>query len=614
MMNSGRDVMADKHARTPNDRRLSWMAAVIVLPPLFLGLLLVAARHDVARSGMAVPPDSIRGAASARTDIDPDWAVVEEYLDLQNAWSQRMGEIAAGLPAEERNARIMEAFADRPDIRPAIAAATAIIDAGGDHDRVTEAAEFLVIRTVGEPDAGQHMARGAQALLAHAPNSRRWPAILRQMDARRFHMPDGRSSTPDIDRFFEEAAADAESPSLRAMAQYYVASGFMRSANALRLDEEQRNDWRQRALDAAEGLSAGVEDELFDGATAAPALSAGAPGGPVGAFTPRTFSEAEADLIQAIRHATPGGTALDIAGRRLDGAEDSLSAHRGRVVLIDFWATWCPPCIDALPELRELVSELPADRFTLLAISIDDELETVNRFLERESMPWVNWHVGPDNDIRRTWDLRGVPVYVLVDEEGLILARSNSLPDWFTTRIREAVTGEDARPADTAVYTWDPPDIEELRRAAEEGDPEAQVQLGQAYQSGNGVAMDDDAATAWYLRAAEQGSADAQFHLGFAYSGGSGVPLDYNESHDWFERAAEQGHDAAQWMLGSLFYSFGRGDVARDDVKGAMWLYLAVSQNDRHDRTTLDMLEARMTPAQIEEAQRLAREWREARE
>ena len=605
--------MADKHARTSNDRRLSWMAAVIVLPPLFLGLLLVAARHDVARSGMAVPPDSIRGAASARTDIDPDWAVVEEYLDQQNAWSRHMGEMAADLSAEEREHRVMEAFADRPDIRPAIAAASAIIDAGGEHDRVTEAAEFLVLRTVGEPDADQHMPRGAQALLDRTPPYDGLPAILRLMDARRFHMPDGRSSTPGIDRFFAEAASNAESPSMRAMAQYYVASGFMRSANALRLDEEERNDWRQRALDAAEGLSAGVEDELFDGATVPPILSAGAPGGPVGAFTPRTFAEAEADLIQAIRHATPGGTALDITGRRLDGAEDSLSAHRGRVVLMDFWATWCPPCIDALPELRELVSELPADRFTLLAISIDDQLETVNRFIEREPMPWTNWHVGPNSEIRRTWDLRGVPVYVLVDEEGLILARSNSLPDWFTTHIREAVTGEAEPPADAAVYTWDPPDIAELRRAAEEGDPEAQVQLGQAYQSGNGVAMDDDAATAWYLRAAEQGSADAQFHLGFAYSGGSGMPLDYNESHDWFERAAEQGHDAAQWMLGSLFYSFGRGDVARDDVKGAMWLYLAVSQNDGHDRTPLDMLEARMTPAQIEEAQRLAREWREAR-
>ena len=606
--------MADKHVRTPNDRRLSWMSAVIVLPPLFLGLLLVAARHDVARSGMAAPADSIRGTASARTDTDADWAVVEEYLDLQNAWSRRMGEMAANLSAEEREQRIMEAFADRPDIRPAIAAATAIIDAGGDHNRVAEAAEFLVMRTFTEPDADQHMSRGAQALLGRTPPYDGLPAILMQMANRRFTMPDGRSSTPAIDRLFEEMASDAESPTLRATARYYVASGLMRSVGALRLSEEERDARRQRALDAATGLSAGVEKQLFDHGGAWPDPPAGAPGRPFTRSTPRTFAEAEADLIRTIRHTTPGGTAPEMTGRRLDGAEDSLSAYRGQVVLIDFWATWCPPCIDVLPELRELVSELPADRFTLLAISVDDQLETVNRFIDREPMPWVNWHVGLDADLLRTWDVLGFPTYVLVDEEGSILARTVGFENWFTTRIREAVTGEAEPPADTAVYTWDPPDIAELRRAAEEGDPEAQVQLGQAYRSGNGVAMDDDMATAWYLRAAEQGYADAQFHLGFAYSGGSGVPLDYNESHDWFERAAEQGHDAAQWMLGSLFYSFGRGDVARDDVKGAMWLYLAVSENDGHDRTPLDMLEARMTPAQIEEAQRLAREWREARQ
>lgn len=606
--------MADKHARTSNDRRLSWMAAVIVLPPLFLGLLLVAARHDVTRSGMAVPPDSIRGAASARTDIDPDWAVVEEYLDLQNAWSERMGEMAAELTPEERTGRLMEAFADRPDIRPAIAAASAIIDAGSDHDRVTEAAEFLVMRTFTEPDADQHMSRGAQALLDRTPPYDGLPAILMQMANRRFTMPNGRSSTPAIDRFFEEAASDAESPALRATARYYVASGLMRSAAALRLSEEERDARRQRALDAATGLSAGVENQLFDHGGASPDPAPGAPGRPFTRSTPRTFAEAEADLIRTIRHTTPGGTAPEMTGRRLDGTEDRLSAYRGQVVLIDFWATWCPPCIDVLPALRELVSELPEDRFTLLAISVDDQLETVNRFIEREPMPWVNWHVGLDADLLRTWDVLGYPTYVLVDEEGSILARTVGFENWFTTRIREAVTGEDVRPADTAVYTWDPPDIAELRRAAEEEDPEAQVQLGQAYRSGNGVPMDDDTATAWYLRAAEQGSADAQFHLGFAYSGGSGVPLDYNESHDWFERAAEQGHDAAQWMLGSLFYSFGRGDVARDDVRGAMWLYLAVSENDGHDRTPLDMLEARMTPAQVEEAQRLAREWREARQ
>jgi thiol-disulfide isomerase/thioredoxin len=340
-----------------------------------------------------------------------------------------------------------------------------------------------------------------------------------------------------------------------------------------------------------------------------------------------------------------------MTGRRLDGAEDSLSAYRGRVVLIDFWATWCRPCVDVLPELRELVAELPADRFTLLAISVDEQLETVTAFREREPMPWTNWHAGIDSDIARAWDVRGFPTYVLVDEDGLILARTSGFSPWFTEILRAAVDGGD-RPWDRppvreAGDVQDPPDVAELRRAAEQGDPEAQSQLGDLYQRGNGVPEDDAEAVAWFRRAAgqgyadaqfrlgfvysngegvspdeveslgwfrraaEQGYADAQFLLGFVYANGEGVPLDYAESLASFRRAAEQGHDAAQWMLGTMYFR-GRRGVPRDEVAAYMWLHLAVSQNDQHDRSPLDWLEERMSPAQIAEAQRLVREWREA--
>jgi thiol-disulfide isomerase/thioredoxin len=403
-------------------------------------------------------------------------------------------------------------------------------------------------------------------LVARAPDDDRWPAILMQMDARRFYAPNGESSAPGIDRFFKEMASGAESPALRATARYYVAAGLMRSANGLMLGEEGRDGRRQRALDAATGLSAGVEEQRFGGTGTPPDPSAGAPGSPFGRSAPRTFAEGEADLIRTIRHATVGGTALDMTGRRLDGAEDSLSAYRGRVVLIDFWATWCRPCVDVLPELRELVAELPMDRFTLLAISVDDQLDTVTAFREREPMPWTNWHVGIDSDIARAWDVRGFPTYVLVDEEGLILARTSGFSSWFTEILRAAVDGGDKPPVREADGVPDPPDVAELRRAAEQGDPEAQSQLGDLYQRGNGVPEDAAEAGAWFRRAAGQGYADAQFRLGFVYSNGEGVPPDDVESLAWFSRAAEQGHDAAQWMLGATFYSRGRRGVPRDTI------------------------------------------------
>ncbi len=133
------------------------------------------------------------------------------------------------------------------------------------------------------------------------------------------------------------------------------------------------------------------------------------------------------------------GRLPDVAGIRLDGVEERLSDYRGRIVLLDFWATWCGPCVTALPKLRELVARLPADRFALVGISVDEELETVTRFIEDEPMPWTNWHVGDGSDFARLLRIRTLPTYVLADENGKILTRTGGLIPPFTSLIEKAV-------------------------------------------------------------------------------------------------------------------------------------------------------------------------------
>ncbi|MCY3842596.1 MAG: TlpA disulfide reductase family protein [Acidobacteria bacterium] len=141
------------------------------------------------------------------------------------------------------------------------------------------------------------------------------------------------------------------------------------------------------------------------------------------------MAEAEADLIRSIEHGTVAGTLPDLLGTRLAGGEERLSSYRGRVVLLDFWATWCPPCRTALPKLRELVAELPADRFALIAISVDEERETVARFLADEPMPWTIWHAGTEGEAAQLLRVSFFPTYVLADERGRVLARSNELEE-----------------------------------------------------------------------------------------------------------------------------------------------------------------------------------------
>ena len=298
----------------------------------------------------------------------------------------------------------------RPRPVRAVAAARAIIDAGN-VEKMVKAAEFLVDHAIGVPRNDWHIAVGARALAAHTPDYADWPRVLRTLDMAR-----GMGATPSIDGFFAEMAAGADNPVVRATARYYLAAGLMRGANAFTLSSQNRAARRERALDEATGLSVGVEDEIFDDPSRRTGDGAGAP---------RTFAQVEAELITSIEHATVGGTLPEWTGRRLDGMEEPLSVYRGRVLLIDFWAT-CPPCIEALPDLRQLVSDLPSDGFALLAISVDAEVATVTEFMQKEPMPWYNWHVGVSSDLERILDVSGFPTYLLVDVDGAILFNGNA--------------------------------------------------------------------------------------------------------------------------------------------------------------------------------------------
>ncbi len=106
---------------------------------------------------------------------------------------------------------------------------------------------------------------------------------------------------------------------------------------------------------------------------------------------------------------------------------------------------------------------------------------------------------------------------------------------------------------------------------AEQGDAEAQCNLGETYYFGKGVLQDYKEAAEWFRKAAEQGHAHAQYWLGFMYSVyySEGVSYDYKEAAEWFRKAAEQGDAEAQLEVGYMYY-FGHG-VSQDYKEAAEW-------------------------------------------
>jgi TPR repeat protein len=154
-----------------------------------------------------------------------------------------------------------------------------------------------------------------------------------------------------------------------------------------------------------------------------------------------------------------------------------------------------------------------------------------------------------------------------------------------------------------------------IQPLAEQGDAEAQYKLGTMYAYGLFVPKNDAEAIKWFQKAADQGIPEAQLNLGLLYYNGQGVPQDYAEVVKWFRKAADQGYATAQNNLGALYYN-GQG-VPQDYILAHMWFSLSVPRypaSEKENRNNAvrnrDIVASKMTPAQIAEAQRLAREWK----
>jgi TPR repeat protein len=143
-----------------------------------------------------------------------------------------------------------------------------------------------------------------------------------------------------------------------------------------------------------------------------------------------------------------------------------------------------------------------------------------------------------------------------------------------------------------------------FRKSAEQGFGEAEHNLGAMYADGHGVPQDDAQAVRWFRKAADQGVPAAQFNLAVSYADGRGMHQDDAEAVKWYRKAADQGYAPAQFNLG-VMYDDGKG-VPRNYIEAYQWVSLAASQGDDRAKRSLSIVEMRMTPEQVAEAQRLA--------
>tara|TARA_R100000541_G_scaffold1150_3_gene5151 strand:+ start:1426 stop:2046 length:621 start_codon:yes stop_codon:yes gene_type:complete len=148
--------------------------------------------------------------------------------------------------------------------------------------------------------------------------------------------------------------------------------------------------------------------------------------------------------------------------------------------------------------------------------------------------------------------------------------------------------------------------LKEWKPLAEQGNADAQYNLGLMYNEGEGVLQDYAEAVKWYRLSAEQGVAYAQFNLGRIYWNGIGVLQDYAEAVKWYRLSAKQGYVGAHFSLG-VMYEFGHG-VLQDNVTAHMWYNIASANGGENAGGYRDKRADLMTAEDISKATAMAKE------
>ena len=134
------------------------------------------------------------------------------------------------------------------------------------------------------------------------------------------------------------------------------------------------------------------------------------------------------------RQVQVGFPAPNFAFPDLNGQQVGLADHRGKVVLVNIWATWCPPCRQEMPSMQKLYEKFKGENFEILAVSIDSTgSEAVAPFIRTMNLTFPVL-LDPKEDIRPLYGITGVPESFIIDKEGIVVEKIIGPIDWATPK------------------------------------------------------------------------------------------------------------------------------------------------------------------------------------
>ena len=133
-----------------------------------------------------------------------------------------------------------------------------------------------------------------------------------------------------------------------------------------------------------------------------------------------------------------GGATPQLALKDLSGKQNGLSQHRGKAVLINFWATWCAPCVKEMPALQKLADNLAGENFVLLTVNFGEGEGRIEPFLKKLGLA-LPVLLDRDMSVTKAWGARGLPATYLLDAQHRVRYRVLGELEWDHPAVEQKI-------------------------------------------------------------------------------------------------------------------------------------------------------------------------------
>jgi thiol-disulfide isomerase/thioredoxin len=342
--------------------------------------------------GLAVGLFGLAGAQDKKDDAKPSLAEKIQAIqkELQEAQTPLIKEFQAAKTDKDKDAIREKAMAMMPKYAEKIVAAV------NEHPK-DQAALPALMQALQMSQGGPVGDKVADLIATNHADS----PMLKQA------LPSLGSAGPAGEKLLKTLHEKAADKDTKGVTLYYLAAGKVEAADQPRTGQPLPADKQAAAFKEAEGILKQVAKDYGDVAL------------------PRegTIAKAVEKQLFFLNNLTVGKVLPDAEVQDLDGKKVKISDYRGKVAVLDIWATWCGPCVAMIPHSRELVKRMDEAKapFALISLSADDKKETLTAFIEKTPMPWTQWwNGGAQGGAIEAYKVQFYPTIYVLDDKGVI--------------------------------------------------------------------------------------------------------------------------------------------------------------------------------------------------